>query len=315
VSKPILVGYDPRGRDRAAVDFGILISRLTGAPLVVVAVETGAPLLPVSAGQSLPYAVTTVDPDLVENGSQALDELAAELRAAGLEVRCNRVRSTSAARGLHAAAEHEEAGLLVVGSSRRAGAKRVLAGPTAETAIHGAPCPVALVPRDWSAPEALKTIGVGFVESEEGREALRSAHALARRAGATLRVFTVLKERLGILLGAEHPTEGRFGKSVEDVEGEYLARAEREARLEVAMLGDDVPVQVDGFVGDPADVLIELSEHVDALVLGSRNFGPVRAVLLGSVSRRVAAGASCPVLVVPRGVGRALESLMVAAAA
>jgi nucleotide-binding universal stress UspA family protein len=292
-----------------------VISRLTGAPLVVAAVETGAPLLPVSAGQSLPYAVSTVDPDLIESAAEALDELEAELRAAGIEVRCTRVRSTSAAHGLHDAAEREDAGLLAVGSSRRAGAHRVLAGATAETVIHGAPCPVALVPRGWTPPRALGTIGVGFAETDESRAALRSAHALARRAGATLRVFTVVKERLGMRLAAEHPAEGRFGKSVEDVEGEYLLRAEREARLEVAMLGEDVAVQVDGFVGDPADVLTELSAHLDLLVLGSRGFGPMRAVLLGSVSRRVAAGAACPVLVVPRGVGTSLESLMAAAAA
>jgi hypothetical protein len=36
------------------------------------------------------------------------------------------------------------------------------------------------------------------------------------------------------------------------------------------------------------------------LVLGSRGYGPVRRVLLGSVSGELVRGAACPVLVVPR---------------
>jgi hypothetical protein len=36
--------------------------------------------------------------------------------------------------------------------------------------------------------------------------------------------------------------------------------------------------------------------------LGSRGYGPLRAVLLGGVSRRLMVEAHCPVIVVPRGV-------------
>jgi hypothetical protein len=36
----------------------------------------------------------------------------------------------------------------------------------------------------------------------------------------------------------------------------------------------------------------------------------LRAVLLGGVSRRVAAEASCPVIVLPRGVESSLEALL-----
>lgn len=315
MSAPIIAGFDPRGRDRAAVEFALLLARRTGAPLIIAAVETGAPVLPISAGQSLPYAVAQTDRDLVQDCSVVLDELAAELEPAGLDVRCVALRSTSASRALHEAAEEEDAGLLVVGSSRRAGAERVLLGSTAERLIHGAPCPVALVPRDWAAREQLETIGVAYVDSADGREALRGAYALARRIGARLRVVTVVKDRPSVFLSAEAPTEGRSGTSVEDVEGEYMLQAERAARRDLAALGEDVPVEVEAFVGDPADVLIDFSRHLDLLVCGSRGYGPVRAVLLGSVSRRVAEGAYCPVVVLPRGVEAALESVLAAAAA
>ncbi|MDX6730708.1 MAG: hypothetical protein QOC54_656, partial [Baekduia sp.] len=39
--KPILVGHDPRRPERAPVRFGVAAARLTGAPLLVLAVHAG----------------------------------------------------------------------------------------------------------------------------------------------------------------------------------------------------------------------------------------------------------------------------------
>ena len=55
---------------------------------------------------------------------------------------------------------------------------------------------------------------------------------------------------------------------------------------------------------------LRVSEHLDLLVCGSRGYGPVRAVLLGGVSRRLTAEAHCPVIVLARGVTSSLEALM-----
>jgi nucleotide-binding universal stress UspA family protein len=52
--------------------------------------------------------------------------------------------------------------------------------------------------------------------------------------------------------------------------------------------------------GDPAEALVAESEALDLLVAGSRGYGPVRSVLLGSVSRALVRGAACPVVVSPR---------------
>ncbi|HSS43092.1 MAG TPA: universal stress protein [Solirubrobacterales bacterium] len=48
--------------------------------------------------------------------------------------------------------------------------------------------------------------------------------------------------------------------------------------------------------------IVEACEEAgaDLLVAGSRNYGPVRRVLLGSVSTQLMHRAPCPVLVVPR---------------
>jgi nucleotide-binding universal stress UspA family protein len=52
--------------------------------------------------------------------------------------------------------------------------------------------------------------------------------------------------------------------------------------------------------GDPVEALVAESETLDLLVAGSRGYGPVRAVLLGSVSRALVRGAASPVVVSPR---------------
>jgi nucleotide-binding universal stress UspA family protein len=53
-------------------------------------------------------------------------------------------------------------------------------------------------------------------------------------------------------------------------------------------------------LGDPAGELILASEGLALLVLGSRRWGPVRRLALGSTSERVIRHAGCPVLVPPR---------------
>jgi nucleotide-binding universal stress UspA family protein len=130
--------------------------------------------------------------------------------------------------------------------------------------------------------------------------------------GAKLRVLTVVRPGLAVRLDTEPRTADRPGRDVEDVVGEHRVRAETELRSVVAAL-DGVPADTDTFVGDPADVLISVSEHLDLLVLGSRAYGPLRAVLLGSVSRRVLRGAHCPVIVLPRGVRASLEAILATA--
>jgi nucleotide-binding universal stress UspA family protein len=303
MSKPIIVGYDPKSADRAPVNFAAAAARFTGAPLIVASVRAGA--LSRDRADAGRY-----DEDLALDVSGALAGARGELEREGVRVECHELANTSAARALHEAAESEDAGLLVVGSTRRGPVGRVLPGSTAERLMHGAPCPIAIVPPGWEAGAGLKTIGVAYVDSEEGREALREAHALAQRAGATLRVLTAVKGGLAIYGETQATMAVQPGKGVTQGEGELRLRAEEALRRAAAALEGDVPVEIDAFVEDPADVLIRVSEHLDLLVCGSRGYGPQRAVLFGGVSRRVTAEAHCPVLVLPRGVEATLETLM-----
>jgi nucleotide-binding universal stress UspA family protein len=164
-----------------------------------------------------------------------------------------------------------------------------------------------VIPHSWTDPGDFKTIAVGFVDSEEGHEALRGAYELARATGARLQVVTSVRVGVNVYAGADEPTEA---PSAGDLEGEYLRHVERHVREALGRLSGDLGVEIKTFVGDAADTLVRVSREVDLLVIGSRRYGPLRAVALGGVSRRVANEAHCPVIVLPRGVEASLEALL-----
>jgi nucleotide-binding universal stress UspA family protein len=310
MAKAILVGYDPRKRDLAPVDFGAELAAVTGAALIVASVQARSPVVPIDPEGTLPYGIAQVDEDLLADCTPAIEQVEIELRARAIKVDCRILEGMSAAQALQEAVEGEDAGLLVVGSSRRSGLGRVLAGSTAQRLLHGSPCPVAVVPRDWKPAERFRTIGAAYVDTPEGHEALRSAHALARRAKATLLAITAVKLTLEMYAETETYIAGQRGKELIDVEGEHRLFAERKLRRALEEREDATTIEIEAVVGEPADVLVEASKRLDLLVSGSRGYGPVRGVLLGSVSQRLTAEAYCPVIVVPRGVKAALEALL-----
>ena len=79
------------------------------------------------------------------------------------------------------------------------------------------------------------------------------------------------------------------------------ARAGRETAAELA---PDVPAIVHAVVESPVAALVEAPERLDLLVCGSRGYGPLRRVLLSSVSRPLSHMARCPLVVLPRAAAR-----------
>ena len=301
MANPILVGYDPGRRDRAPVDFGVAAANFTGAPLIIAAVHAGTAALG-------PDAEAIVEDGLEEGAGESLDHLAEDLRRQGVEAECRALPGASAPRALHEAAEQFGAGLLVIGSTERGAVGRLLPGSTAERLMHGAPCPIAVVPRSWEPGGGLNTIGVAWVGTPEGHQALEGAVALARRAGAKLVVLNAAKPRgLSGTFGGGDPLTRATG--YEELASAVRAAAER--AVADATAGEaGVDVEPDVSVGDPADFLIAASERLDLLICGSRGYGPTRAVLLGGVSRRVTTEAHCPVIVLARGASSRLEALV-----
>ena len=219
-----------------------------------------------------------------------LEELAAPLRAL-TEVTVHARANPSPVRALHEAAEELGASMLVVGASRRGRAGRSVGGGVADRLLHAAPCAVALAPLDYSLHDAgIRRIGVAFVDGPEGADALAVAGGLAARADARVQTFTVLE-----------PVAGR-GSAVPSPDVEQRRHDRVEAMLEKVRA--DVPAAVleatHVLEGRAADELAAVSAELDLLICGSRGYGPVRSMLLGSVSWELAHTAACPLLVIPR---------------
>jgi nucleotide-binding universal stress UspA family protein len=198
--------------------------------------------------------------------------------------------------GLHELASYEKADLIVFGAARE-GLAGHLHVSLMERMVHGAPCAVAVAPAGYGDgdPPSLHRIGVGFSDSEEGGTAL---HLAAELAG-------ILAGELEVIAGSGlSPALARYAfssPSLPTVEEEMYAETKANLERVASELGGSVPIHLETIRGDPSGVLIERSGNLDILMLGSRAYGPLRHVLLGSVSARVMREAECPVLVVPRG--------------
>ena len=153
-------------------------------------------------------------------------------------------------------------GLIVVGSSHRGPAGRVLPGGVGERLLHGAPCPVAIAPRGYTSPPGgLRRIGVATSDGREATASFALADEIARAAEAAVTTYTVV---------SAHAPELEVGR-------------------------DTVVLH-----GDVATELAAASDELDLLLTGSRGYGRVRARLAGGITAELAHTARCPLIVVGR---------------
>lgn len=217
---------------------------------------------------------------------RALAELDAAAAGATAATSLEAISSTSVGRGLHELAEVRQADLLVVGSSRRGLAGRVLLGDDTHAALNGAPCAVAVATAGYaSTPALIREIGIGYDGSPESEQALALGRELAAEVGARLSAFQAISVP-AYVLGAGPTT---IEASIDD--------AVSEAREQVAALGD---IEPHAAYGSPAEELTLFSASVDLLIIGSRGYGPLGRIMHGSVSHRLARSARSPLLVLPR---------------
>ena len=138
-------------------------------------------------------------------------------------------------------------------------------------------------------------IVVGLDDTSQSEAALAFAVAEARRTGDQVHVVTAWALRPPAL---EDPA--KLDRGVVETSEDLRARAERAQEQALADVDTDGVILSREFVeGAAGRVLVELSDQARLLVVGSRALGPLRAALLGSVSRYVAQHAACPVVVVP----------------
>jgi nucleotide-binding universal stress UspA family protein len=287
----IIAGVDGRDGGRDALAFAAALAGATESRLIAV--------------QVYPYEVHPTRGSLAqyENALRADTQSALErtLADAGVTARALVLGDLSPAHALQRVAEGEHADLLVVGSSHRGALGHVLVGDVASSALHHAPCAVAVAPHGYAASGgAARTIGVGFDGGEESLTALEFATELASQLGAEIAIRRVIASPVP----AAYP-DGYEADWADQLE--RSAHAELDTALRVAR-ERGVTVSAETVVGVPRDELVEFSRQVDLLVVGSRGWGPVRRLLLGGTADRLFRAAAAPVLAVPRPAGTAYEA-------
>ncbi len=287
----MIVGVEATERSRDALALGLRMADGLDADLVAAYVHAYAELGGLLAGGPPSEALQLIE-DVADAAHASVRDLAEDMDVKDLRL----TSASSAAAGLQALADETRAGLVVLGSSRRSGLERVLPGGTAERLLSGSSVTVAVAPGGYHARDrALRVLGCGFDGSPAAYEALRWTADLARRAEARVRILAVHRRH-----AFDHvPAVGAFG--TRSVHAELHARLRERVDAAAAELADDSQVEPALLEGDPAQTLAEHSEQLDLLVLGSRGYGPLRSVLLGSVSAQVIREAACAVVVIPRG--------------
>jgi nucleotide-binding universal stress UspA family protein len=272
----VFIGVDgsPTGRDAIALASALAEpdARLT--------------LAHVHPGTLTPHRATNLEFEATMR-ADAQRLLEAEREATGVGAELISISAPSVGRGLHALAEEHAADLLVVGSTGRGLAGRVLVGDDTRESLNGAPCAVAVAPVGYVArPGGFSKIGVGYDFSGESKAALGVARALAGRDRAKLSALHVVAL----------PTAG-YMAPMPATWGEILEEDREAAQKKVSSLEG---VEALAVYGSPGEELAVFGSSLDLLVVGSRSYGPIRRLVFGSTSSRLARHARCPLLVLPR---------------
>ena len=294
----IIVGVDQSQGSNDAIALASSLAGITGAELMLV--------------NAFPYDTrpsralnATFEAYLRKDSTELLERLRGGLEVA---VETRAIPDPSAAHALHQLAENEDAALIVVGSTHTGRAGRVLPGSTAERLLHGSPCPVAVAPKGYTPPDEPGIVGCGFDGSQSAQRALQAAERIAAATGARLRVIRAFQP-----LSFDVPPKGvpMGGIAYND---KLHDRASDELDAAVAKLKGEVRAEPFFAVGNPAQILAEASEQLDLLVMGSRGYGPLHAVVVGGVAGRVVREAACPVIVLPRKAGHVADDSLFASA-
>jgi nucleotide-binding universal stress UspA family protein len=290
----VLVGFDDSEGAWDAITLTRVLCELLEVEPVLVQVLFEEDLL------AVPYRVLELehfdDVDPLEPAREAF---------AGLDVSTRSYVGGSAGHVLHDLAESEDVELIVIGSPRREALGRAFLGSVGEALLHGASRPLLVAPRGYAAQahEKPRVIAVAYDGTRESKLALEHAEALAARAGARIRVLTVRAPAVPI------PSAVGYGPPPIGFEPQRLIEEAIAAVHSVEAEGRELS-------GAPAAALAEACEEdVDLLVAGSRGYGPLGRLFVGSVTSKLICRAPCPVLVVPRPQGQAPESPASAAGA
>jgi nucleotide-binding universal stress UspA family protein len=208
-------------------------------------------------------------------------------------------RDVSIPRALRRVIRRDHRDLLVLGSSRHAATGHVRIGKRTRQLLGQFDCALAIAPRGLHTrgEPTLSRIGVGYDGGPEAKAALALAGSLAQAAAAKLFVTSVLDDRLPPI-GWSSPGQGPMSDHWQEPLAGEIDLLHQDLEAATKLTGAPATIEVQR--GRPADRLLALSHHLDLLVIGSRRWGHVSRLVLGSTGEALLHDAACPVIAVPR---------------
>jgi nucleotide-binding universal stress UspA family protein len=289
MANTIVCGVDGSKESVAAAELGVRWARALGATAVLV------------------HAVDAASFPRVESATgeiRAKRILDAAHRALGeIQVRTSRPIDRQVVAGppavaLAAVAEERGALAVCVGSRGRGPLRAALLGSTSRAAVRECACPVLVVPRPAAARAGRgESIVCGLDGSDESANALRAAAKLRRL--LDLKLVLVHVKSPGALV-ALAPAAGPppLGHSEQLEASDRAGAAVTDRVAEQAGIVADAVERVEA--GEASSVIDATAEEEDAalIVVGTHARGALEGAASGSVSSRLAASASRPVLLV-----------------
>jgi nucleotide-binding universal stress UspA family protein len=276
VFENVLVGVDGRPYARDAIALAAQLARPHGK-LTLAHVHPGEL-----------HSLRAVTPGLLaEEREASLHLLERERADAGVQAELVSVIAATPGAGLHRQAEEQGADLLVVGSCSHSAFGRAMLGDDTRAALNGSPCAVAIAARGYSEhPTPLAKVGVAYNGSPEAHSALAAAIEAAKPTNGAVSALEVVTIPAYAFTGVIAPP---MGETID------IMLAEANTRMA------EVPgVQGRAVYGLAGEELATFSQDVDLLVVGSRGYGPLRRLVLGSTSEYLERHARCSLLVLPR---------------
>ena len=275
----IIIGYDGSEDSQDALALGLVLAAATNAELMLAAVYPHS-RVPGKGDAGAYESIMASDMRAVLDAAEVPEGTA--LRA---------VPATSVSHGLHDLAEDEHAQIVVLGSR---GSREI--SSDSQRLLQGAPCAIAVAPagfREHGGP--IGRVIVGYDGAGEAEAALDTGIALARELGAALRVISALEHLGGLSMVG-------YGAGQAAIAHELRSAAEDTLATALGAVPDDIEHSGAVVDGEAADVLREESDGPsDLVVVGSRAYGRLGQVLLGSVSGGLVRNPKMPVLAMPRG--------------
>jgi nucleotide-binding universal stress UspA family protein len=281
----IVIGYQDDSEGRDAVALGRILAAVTGHRALVAMAFT--------------WPSGLMDDGELERaleGESARPVAAVGEQLAEFDHETRTLACRSAAEAVTELAERRRASVIVIGSAHHGSVGRTLLGSTGQSLVPGAPCAIAIAPRNYAdrdGPRLLR-VGVAFDGSAESWAALETGIGITERVHGELVLIAV----------ADYPNYG-YATSWAVLTGHGLGDFEyedKQRKLELARgrVPGGVHVEERLLTGRPAALLPETSAELDLLITGSRGYGPLLRTFLGSATRGLVAGSRCPVLILPR---------------